>query len=191
MLDQESSVRNLAQFLGQTNTTHQHQCQNSAQLPESLMSTKTLATTETTETDTTATSIEKTSGFSPSSTVSKQDEIVHTIRNLHLDTSNKQRSPQQPVVGPAKVKRYDLSHTILSTSISLLSQPSSPLHTNSNITNKIDSPNLMKMTHLNSSTSSIPSAPSMKRSNTLVDIENHNPAPSIVTPVQVTARMST
>lgn len=193
LLDQENAAKNLAQFMRLHSSIYQHQRQNSTQLPESMLSAKTVATTETTETDTTATNVEKVSGnAAPTSPVSKEDEIVHTIRNLHLDTSHKQRSPQQPVgSGPAKVKRYDLSHTILSTSISLLSQPSSPLHTNSNVMNKIDSPNLMKMTHLNSSSSSIPSTQSMKRSNTLVDIENHNPAPSIVTPVQVTARMST
>ncbi|KAI5970928.1 hypothetical protein CANMA_000088 [Candida margitis] len=187
MLDQEGATKNLAHFMDHHSFEHQHTRQNSAQLQESIISSKTIATTETTGTDTIAT----TGTLTPSSVVSKQDEIVNKIRNLHLDTSNKQRSPQQQAVGPAKVKRYDLSHTILSTSISLLSQPSSPLHTNSNLTNKLDSPNSMKMTHLNSSSSSVPSTPSMNRSNTLVDIENHNPAPSIVTPVQVTARMST
>ncbi|CAI5756194.1 unnamed protein product [Candida verbasci] len=129
----------------------------------------------------------------------KQEILLESFANLKIDNENS--SPKS-----AKFKKYDLSHTVISTSLSLLSpstQPSSPLHANHNITNKssinvecsLPSP-LNKQTpmiHMNKSNSSIPSTPSIKRSTTLVDFEkinvNYNTAPNILTPVQVTARM--
>lgn len=111
-----------------------------------------------------------------SSTVNANDTLTEAFSQVKIE--------DEP-----RVKKYELSHTVISTSLSLLSTPTSPLHTNHNTTNK--SPISKPMTHLNNSNSSIPSSPSLKRSATLVDIENSTTAPNIVTQVQVTARMST
>ncbi|RCK65993.1 hypothetical protein Cantr_01784 [Candida viswanathii] len=110
-------------------------------------------------------------------------------KTTHNDDTLSEPFSQVKIDEEPRVKKFELSHTVISTSLSLLSTPTSPLHTNHNTTNK--SPVSKPMTHLNNSNTSIPSSPSLKRSNTLVDIENSNTAPNIVTQVQVTARMST
>lgn len=106
-------------------------------------------------------------------------------------------------------RRYDLSHTILTTSpivqcdTNSFSQktPSSPLSINQNVTNKyeISTSNLSKpavvSVNINGTNSPLASSPTtLKKSSTLsqLDLESVNTtAPNILTPIQVTARMST
>ena len=105
-------------------------------------------------------------------------------------------------------RRYDLSHTILTTSPIVqcdtsFSQksPSSPLSINQNVTNKyeISTSNLSKpavvSVNINGTNSPLASSPTtLRKSSTLsqLDLESVNTtAPNILTPIQVTARMST
>ena len=145
----------------------------------------------------------------------EEDEIITKFRDLQVEHQS-QKSSLNLHLAPAspsfkKHRKYELSHTVSSTPapLALLSQPGSPSCLNFNIGNlaKHDgggSPSTLKpIMHINSSSSSLNQSSSslggasagigasgMKRSSTLVDFENHT-APSIVTAVQVTARMST
>ncbi|KAI5961854.1 uncharacterized protein KGF55_003825 [Candida pseudojiufengensis] len=251
LLDQESALKNLNQFLGaeivDDNTKLKLQLQEIQQKfsnsNDKDKDDETIATLNT---------------LVPSSP--KINELDNGIKDLKIDTSKPPTSPSPSVVPnrsittnsastsvqtspqqqqqPNNRKLKNLSHTALQ----YLSQPSSPLHNNQNMLNKIietspystttsihdnnskntiittttTSPKITsspshhltnKMLHLNSSNSSIPSSlKSMKKStSTFIDLEkdntndtNSNPnnsnslaAPNIVTPLQVTARMST
>ncbi|ODV81082.1 L domain-like protein [Suhomyces tanzawaensis NRRL Y-17324] len=112
-------------------------------------------------------------------------------------------------------RKYELSHSVFTTSptvvqsdsnsiSSTLKTPNSPLSTNHNLINKLELPSTysskatLLSVHLNGSNPSISGSPSnMKKSSTLsqLDMETASisttTAPNVVTPVQVTARMST
>lgn len=194
LLDSEAAIKNLEKFLqieeqieqqeeegkGGEDQEEQPQPQSQAQ-PQEPLTIVTTTIPASTSTPAAAPVISPVLNRTTTST------LISTKTNSH-DTLSEVFA-QVKIDEEPKVKKYDLSHTVISTSLSLLSTPTSPLHANHNTTNK--SPISKPMTHLNNSNSSIPSSPSIKRSNTLVDIENSNTAPNIVTQVQVTARMST
>ncbi|CAK9437570.1 uncharacterized protein LODBEIA_P19480 [Lodderomyces beijingensis] len=125
-------------------------------------------------------------------------EIVASLKELKVDPVHAEPCPLPPSRQPSpalnkKTKKYELSRSISTTApLALLTQPSSPLCANFNVANKPDAPSALKpVVTLNSSTSSISQPSALQRSSTIMDLENQNPAPNIVTPVQVTARMST
>ncbi|KAK6461242.1 hypothetical protein DFJ63DRAFT_221487 [Scheffersomyces coipomensis] len=131
------------------------------------------------------------------------DTLLEPFAGIKLSDDSNDENPK---------KKFDLSHSIITTSPTILQsdsvsvhslqKQSSPLGTNRNLTNKGETTlsNSISKPHISvhlSNPSSGPNSPSgLKKSSTLVqlDIEGSNvntTAPNIVTQVQVTARMST